>query len=103
MKPKEPTKWGIDRRISVTNVAQLIAIIIFGVSFYNQVNNNQQRNEERFTSFAEERKIQAAGMIEMQKGLNQTLIELTKINERENYLTDTLKDLSAAIKTKGIK
>lgn len=96
-------RWGIDKRISIPTILQLGAVIVFGATFYNQVNNNQLKNEERFSAFAEERKVQASQMIESQKVQNQILIELTKITERENYLTDTVKDLTTAIKTKSIK
>ena|SRR5258708_22374881 len=95
------TGWMIDKRISIPTLLQLAAVVVLGVTFYNQVNNNQVRNEERFSQFAEERKVQAAAMVDEQKTTQQMLLELTKINERENYITDTLKDLTATIKAKG--
>lgn len=95
------TTWGIDRRISLTNVIQLIAVICFGVTFYNQVNNSQAKNEDRFAAYAEERKAWNAQLIELQKVQNQTLLEITKLSDHENYLTDTIKDLSSIIKEKG--
>lgn len=101
--PDATKKWGIDKRISIPTIMQLVAVVFFGSTFYNQVNNNQVKNEERFAAFAEERKVQASERIENQKIQNQILIELTKINERENYLTDTVKGLSDAVKSKSIK
>lgn len=95
--------WGIDRRVSITNIAQLAAVIIFGVSFYNQVNNNQVRNEERFAAFSEERKSQDSQMGEMQKGMNQILLQITTMTERLNNTNETVKDLNETIKTKGVK
>lgn len=95
--------WGIDRRVSITNIAQLVAVIIFGVSFYNQVNNNQIRNEERFSQFAQERKMSSDQMIEMQKGMNQVLLQLSTITERLNNTNETVKDLNESIKSKGVK
>lgn len=80
---------------------QLIAVLVFGVTFYNQVNNNQAKNEEKFASYAEERKAWNAQLIELQKVQNQTLLEITKLSDHENYLTDTIKDLSSIIKERG--
>lgn len=95
--------WGIDRRISITNIVQLMAVIVFGVTFYNQVNNNQVRNEERFSQFAQERKMSSDQMIEMQKGMNQVLLQLSTITERLNNTNETVKDLNESIKAKGVK
>lgn len=97
------TRWGIDRRISITNVAQLAAVVIFGVSFYNQVNNNQVRNEERFALFAEERKDQSGQMAEMQKGMNQILLQITTMTERLNNTNETVKEMNDTIKQKNGK
>lgn len=95
--------WGIDRRVSITNIAQLAAVIIFGVSFYNQVNNNQIRNEERFVQSAQERKMSTDQMVELQKGMNQVLLQISTITERLNNTNETVKDLSESIKSKGAK
>lgn len=95
--------WGIDRRVSITNIAQLAAVIIFGVSFYNQVNNNQVRNEERFSAFSEERKSQDTQMAEMQKGMNSILLQITTMTERLSNTNETVKDLNETIKAKGAK
>src|ERR1700722_16971888 len=93
--------WGIDRRISLTNLGTLLAIIIAGVTFYDQVGNNQIKTDTHFQQVDEERKADVAARLDAQKTQTQMLIQLTTITERENYLADTVKDLSDSIKIKG--
>lgn len=94
-KPREK-RWGIERKFgpgTFVNIGQLITVVAFGVTFYNQVNYNQGHNEERFLAFAEQRKIQNEQMIKLQEAQNQLLIQFTAINVKMETQTDALKDI----------
>lgn len=94
---KEETKrWGIDRRIGVgtgINLIQLITFVWLGAAFYTQVSANQLRNEERFSAFAEQRKIQNEQMTKLQEAQNQLLIQSAATNVKMETQTEALKDI----------
>lgn len=100
-KQSRGSSWGIEKRISISNIGTFLAVIVFGVTFYNNSINYQQRTEERFAFFTDASKVKDASLADQQKVTQQMLIKLTEINERQNYITDTLKDLTTTIKTRS--
>lgn len=95
--------WKFEKSIGLStgiNLAQLVSIIIVATTFYNQVNANQTRNEERFARFAEERKSQVDQMIKMQDAQTQTLVSVAALTEKMSTTSDAIKDIRDILREK---
>ena len=92
----ERQKWTFEKKFGpafIMLVLHLIVLLSGGITFYNTVNNNQTRNEERFKEYSELRKTQADQMSKFQDVQNQTLIQLASMTERLTSMTELFKDV----------
>lgn len=84
---------------SGVNIMTLLVIIFSVGMFYAQNNSNQDRNEERFKSFATQREVQAVQMTKLEEVQSKTLVQLSALTERLNAQTDVIKDIRDILRT----
>lgn len=90
------SQWSFDKTIgpaSLVNIVQLLAIVIFGVQFYDQVNSNQQHNEERFKTYAETTSLQNDHINKIESAQTQLLMQITTLSDHQTSQTDVIKEI----------